>query len=84
MTRLPDPPLAPEPRWRPTAGVFLIIVIIVGWAAAVASLSHTVSSWPSWVQALFYTAAGIVWIAPLKPILRWSETGRWRDDRPQG
>lgn len=72
------PPAEHEPRWRPTAGAFLIIAIIAGWAVAVASLSHWVSGWPGLAQALFYTVAGIVWILPLKPILRWTETGRWR------
>lgn len=71
------------PRWRPTAGVFLIIAIIVVWAVLIASLSETVTAWPWPVQALFYTVAGIVWILPLKPILRWSETGHWRNDRPR-
>jgi Protein of unknown function (DUF2842) len=74
----PTPPTEHEPRWRPTAGAFLIIIIIAGWAIAVASLSLWVSRWPGLAQALFYTLAGIVWILPLKPILRWTETGRWR------
>lgn len=71
------------PRWRPTAGVFLIVAIIVVWAVLIASLAETVTRWPWPVQAIFYTVAGIVWVLPLKPILRWSETGRWRDDRPR-
>ena len=71
------------PRWRPTAAAFLIIAIIIAWATIIASLSNSITSWPWPVQALFYTAAGIIWVLPLKPILRWSETGRWRDDRPQ-
>jgi membrane protease YdiL (CAAX protease family) len=71
-------------RWRPVAGAFLIIGIIIVWAVLVASLAHVVGSWPALVQAIFYIAAGLVWILPLKPILRWSETGRWLDDRPQG
>ena len=33
---------------------------------------------PVLVQALFYLVAGIVWIAPLKPLLRWMELGTWR------
>ena len=76
------PPAEHEPRWRPTAGAFLIIAIIVGWAILVASLSSFISRWPGLVQALFYTIAGIIWIVPLKPILRWTETGRWRIGRP--
>ena len=78
------PPAEHEPRWRPTAGVFLIIAIIAGWAIVVASLSQTISSWPAWVQALFYGVAGIVWILPLKPVLRWSETGQWRANKRKG
>ena len=71
------------PRWRPTAGIFMILGIIVVWAALIASLSEVVTAWPWPVQALFYIVAGVVWIFPLKPILRWSETGRWRDEPPQ-
>jgi uncharacterized protein (DUF983 family) len=69
-----------EPRGRPTAAVFMIMGVIVVWAALVASISDVVSAWPDWVQLLFYIGAGLVWILPLKPILRWSETGRWRGD----
>lgn len=73
-----------KPRWRTTAGVFLILGIIVGWAVLIASFADAIGRWPALVQALFYIAAGIVWVLPLKPILRWSETGRWRDSRHQG
>ncbi|HVF82788.1 MAG TPA: DUF2842 domain-containing protein [Sphingomicrobium sp.] len=70
-----------QPRSRPTAAAFMIIGIIVSWSALIVSLADIVGSWPWPVQALFYTIAGIIWIVPLKPILRWSETGRWRGDR---
>ena len=73
-----------NPRWRTAAGVFMIIGIIVIWAGLVASLSEIVTGWPVLVQAIFYIAAGIIWVLPLKPILRWSETGRWRSDRTPG
>lgn len=72
-----------EPRPRPTAAVFMILAIILVWAALIASVSDTVTRWPALVQLLFYIAAGLVWILPLRPILRWSETGRWRNDPPQ-
>lgn len=70
-----------EPRARPTAGAFMIIGVIIVWAALIAAVSDVVTRWPAFVQLIFYIVAGIVWILPLKPILRWSETGRWRDDR---
>jgi hypothetical protein len=44
----------------------------------VASLSGSVGGWPVLLQAVFYLDAGIAWIAPLKPVLQWIETGRFR------
>jgi hypothetical protein len=50
----------------------------------VASLAGTVSRRPMLVQALFYLVTGLVWIAPLKPLIRWIETGRFRSARCRG
>lgn len=69
---------APEPSWRKPAGIFGILAIIVFWAALVASLAGFVEKWPVLLQGLFYLVVGIAWIAPLKPLLRWMETGRFR------
>lgn len=68
------------PRPRPAIAIFMILGVIAVWAALVASVSDTVTRWPALVQLIFYIVAGIVWILPLKPILRWGETGRWRAD----
>jgi len=67
-----------EPSWRKPAGIFAILALITVWAVVVASLSPTVGQWPVLLQAPFYLIAGIVWILPLKPLLRWIETGRFR------
>ena len=66
------------PDWRKPAGMLAILAIILVWSVAVVSLSGTVGGWHWLAQLLFYLVAGIVWIAPLKPLLRWMETGRWR------
>lgn len=72
-----------NPSWRTGVGIALILLLIVVWAAFVASLAQTVSTWPILVQAPFYLVMGLGWIIPLKPLIRWSQTGRWRapDDR---
>ena len=70
-----------EPSWRRGAGIAAILLLIVLWAVVVASLSAVVGRWPILLQALFYLVAGIAWIVPLKPLLRWSQTGQWRDRR---
>ena len=67
-----------KPKWRTGAGIAAILLLIVLLAVLVASLSDVVGRWPALVQALFYLVIGIVWIAPLKPLLRWMETGRFR------
>lgn len=67
-----------EPSWRKPAGILLILAIIAIWAALVASLAAFIENWPVLAQAIFYLVAGIAWIAPLKPLLRWMETGRFR------
>jgi len=72
-----------EPRPRPTIAIFMILGVIAVWALLVASVSPLVSQWPGAIQLVFYVVAGFVWVLPLKPILRWSETGRWREDRPR-
>ena len=67
-----------EPSWRRPAGIAAILLLILVWAVLVASLSGIVGRWPILLQSLFYLIAGIAWIAPLKPLLRWSQTGQWR------
>jgi len=67
-----------EPSWRRPVGVFGILAWITLWVVAVASLSGSVGNWPIAGQTLFYLVAGIAWILPLKPVLQWIETGRFK------
>jgi hypothetical protein len=67
-----------EPSGRKLAGIAGILALIAIWALLIASLAGVVGEWPVLVQAVFYLVAGIIWILPLKPLLRWMETGRFR------
>ncbi|MET3722118.1 DUF2842 domain-containing protein [Sphingomonas trueperi] len=67
-----------SPSWRKPAGALAIIGLILVWVVLVASFSGQIGRLPILVQTLVYLALGIVWILPLKPLLRWMETGRWR------
>ncbi|MDZ3830968.1 MAG: DUF2842 domain-containing protein [Sphingopyxis sp.] len=71
-------PANPQPSWRKPVGMAMILTLILVWAIIIGSLSPWVGAWPVLVQAIFYLAAGIVWILPLKPLLRWMELGCWR------
>ncbi|MBD3731575.1 MAG: DUF2842 domain-containing protein [Sphingopyxis sp.] len=66
-----------EPSWRKPTGIFLILLLILVWAVIVATASSWIGNQHMLVQLLIYVVAGIVWIAPLKPLLAWMETGRW-------
>lgn len=67
-----------QPSSRRLLAIVAILGLIVVWAALVASLAPFVGRWPVLVQAPFYLVMGIAWIIPLKPLIRWSQTGRWR------
>jgi len=70
--------MLPTPSVRPLVGIALILSLIVLWAALVASLAPFVGRWPVIVQAAFYLVMGIAWIIPLKPLVRWVQTGRFK------
>ena len=69
--------------WRKAVGIVAILSFIVLWAVLVASLARFVGRWPILVQAPFYLVMGIIWIFPLKPLIRWAQTGTWGDRRNQ-
>ncbi|MGE5722626.1 MAG: DUF2842 domain-containing protein [Sphingomonadales bacterium] len=73
MDRLP-----PQPSWRKPAGIGLILLLILVWAIIVSNVADQIGAIPWPLQALFYIVAGVIWILPLKPLLRWMETGVWR------
>ena len=68
----------PQPSWRKPAGIALILLLIAIWAALVVAASPWIEQLPALAQAPVYLVLGIVWIAPLKPLLRWMELGRFR------
>ena len=66
-----------EPSSRKLGGILLILALLVVWAGFVLSLAPFVGRWPVLAQAPFYLFMGLAWIAPLRPLIRWMETGRW-------
>jgi hypothetical protein len=72
-------PHPPEPSARKIAGIALILFLIAIWSMLVAAMARFVGSWPVLVQMPFYIVMGLIWIIPLKPFVRWMETGRFRD-----
>ncbi|WP_155265205.1 DUF2842 domain-containing protein [Sphingomonas segetis] len=67
-----------QPSPRKLIGIAAILAIILVWAAFVASMSPFVGKWPVLVQAPYYLFVGVVWVIPLRPLIRWTETGSFR------
>jgi hypothetical protein len=55
----------------------LILLLIAVWGFVAVTVAEALPDLPWPLKALFFVAAGIVWILPLKPLLRWMETGRF-------
>lgn len=68
----------PQPSWRTGAGILLILLVIFVWALLIAGFSRVIGKWPIVVQAAFYLIVGIIWIIPLKPLIRWIGTGSFK------
>ncbi len=67
-----------KPRWRQPVGIGLILLLIAVWSVVVVSLSGLLMGMPWPVHLIFYLVAGTIWVLPLKPLLQWMETSRWR------
>ena len=70
--------MIPEPSFRKPLGILMILVLIAVWAILITSLSGWVGAWPILAQGIFYLVAGVAWILPLRPLLIWMETGKFR------
>jgi hypothetical protein len=68
----------PKPSWRKPFGAFLILLLIALWAVLVAMGADLMGGLPWPVFVVYFGVAGFVWILPLKPLLRWIETGSFR------
>lgn len=75
----PQDPHQYQPSWRKPAGILLILLMIAFWAWAVTMALEQMPTIPIWAQLIIYGVAGIVWIAPLRPVLMWMESGKWRE-----
>jgi Protein of unknown function (DUF2842) len=66
------------PSWRKPAGMVAILAIISLWAILVVGASPYIDQLHVLAQGVIYLIAGIIWIAPLRPLLIWMETGSFK------
>lgn len=63
----------PEPDWRKPVGAIAIILLIIGWAVIVVTVTGLFPDLPAIIQVVAYAVAGIIWIYPARLILLWME-----------
>jgi predicted membrane channel-forming protein YqfA (hemolysin III family) len=68
-----------EPSLRKPIGIFVMLALIIAVAVLAGALSPAIATLHWALQALVYITLGISWIIPLKPLLRWMETGKFKD-----
>lgn len=72
--------MTPTPSWRKPFGMLAIVALIAVWVVLIASMSTIVGRWHPLVQLVFYIVTGVawLWLLPMRRMLLWMETGRWR------
>ncbi len=66
------------PSWRKPAGMFVILAMIMVLGGVIMAMSDHIARLPFLAELLVYLVAGLIWIAPLRPLLQWMETGRFK------
>lgn len=56
---------------RKFIGAFLIVAWLVAYVAVAAVVGDRVLKEPLVVQIIFFPIAGLAWVLPLRPLLRW-------------
>jgi hypothetical protein len=66
------------PSWRKPFGVLILLAYMIIWTVMVASASSWIGTLHWTAQTMIYLVAGVIWIVPLGPCLKWMETGHFR------
>jgi hypothetical protein len=64
-------------RIRKLIGAFALLALVTVWALLAMAFAQFAFSSPNAVAAwIFYVVAGMGWILPAMPLIRWMEGGR--------
>lgn len=63
-------------RTRKAVGCAALLAYLALYAAAAATLgAWLLPALPPWAELVYYAAAGVIWIFPLKPLFAWMNRG---------
>jgi Protein of unknown function (DUF2842) len=59
-------------RLRKLIGAVALIALVVVWALLAMALAQTLlTSVSGWIAAIYYVVAGMGWVLPAMPLIRW-------------
>lgn len=56
---------------RKFIGAATILIWVTAYIAVVAVIGDRVTQEPLWIQLIFFPVAGLAWVLPIKPLLKW-------------
>lgn len=66
------------PHIRRPLGILALIVAIFAYALFAVWLFEPVGRLHPLIQLPIWAVLGVAWVFPLKPVMIWIETGKWR------
>ncbi|QJB68064.1 DUF2842 domain-containing protein [Parasphingorhabdus halotolerans] len=78
MTANSDNKKPDQPSWRKPVGMLFIVFLILLWCGISVTFIDEISQLNFWLQLPIYIILGIAWIFPVKPLLLWMNTGKFR------
>ena len=59
-------------RLRKLIGAVALITLVIVWALVAMALAQTLlTSVSGWAAAIYYVVAGLGWVLPAMPLVRW-------------
>lgn len=53
-----------------------LLAFIAAWIVAAGTIGTWLSGSNDWLQLAFYIFAGVAWVIPLRPLLRWMNSAK--------
>jgi membrane protein implicated in regulation of membrane protease activity len=58
-------------RLRKLVGALVILLWVLVYVAVAAAIGDRLKNSPWWAQLIYFPLAGLLWIVPLRPLLKW-------------
>jgi hypothetical protein len=66
-------------RIRKLIGAFALFALVIVWALVAMSIAQLPSIFNNpWIAGIYYVVAGIGWVLPAMPLIKWMSAGSLR------